>query len=86
MSTTTDTHEQATQVSDNAVDASTTSDLPVQITNAISLVACLGVLISYFVLRRKNRRIMNRTSLVLSVLMAVSDLILHVSLSPCAPL
>lgn len=64
------------------VNASTTSELPVQITNAFSLVACLTVLISYFIFRRKNARLMERTSLVLAVSMASADLLLHVRLFP----
>ncbi|KIM30013.1 hypothetical protein M408DRAFT_67003 [Serendipita vermifera MAFF 305830] len=59
------------------VDASTTSNVPVQITNSLSLAACLAVIISYFLFRRKNKRIMERTSLVLAVSMAFCDGLLH---------
>lgn len=60
------------------IEASTTSNLPVQITNSFSLVACLIVVITYFILRRKNQRIMHRPSLVLAVSMATADGVLHV--------
>ncbi|KIM26987.1 hypothetical protein M408DRAFT_330344 [Serendipita vermifera MAFF 305830] len=70
----------ASAVPDDAFDnvtASPTSDIPVQITNAISVAACLAVVISYFFFRRKNPRLMQRTSLVLAVSMASVDLLLH---------
>jgi hypothetical protein len=60
------------------VEASTTSNLPVQITNSLSLASCLAVILSYFLFRRNNKRIMERTSLVLAVSMAFSDALLHV--------
>jgi hypothetical protein len=62
----------------DGVTASTTSDLPVQITNAVSLAACVAVVVSYFLFRHKNKRIMERTSLILAVSMASADLLLHV--------
>lgn len=70
-----------THIVDDAFDdfvASSTSDLPVIITNGISLVACLAVVVSYFYFRYKNRRIMERNSLVLAAAMASADLLLHV--------
>ncbi|KAG8831895.1 hypothetical protein FRC17_002390 [Serendipita sp. 399] len=69
MSTTTDSFDQ--------VQASTTSNLPVRITNSISLVACIAVVVVYLLFRRKNPRIMERTSLILALAMAISDGILH---------
>jgi hypothetical protein len=68
--------------SDDAIDPSTTSNLPVQITNVFSLVACLAVVISYFIFRRKNNRLMERPSLVIAVSMAAADGLLHVGLFP----
>jgi hypothetical protein len=62
------------------VDASTTSNIPVQITNSLSLASCLAVIVSYFLFRRSNKRIMERTSLVLAVSMAFTDGLLHVCL------
>ncbi|KAG8761696.1 hypothetical protein FRC14_000080 [Serendipita sp. 396] len=59
------------------VQASTTSNLPVRITNSISLVACVAVVVTYLLFRRKNPRIMERTSLVLALAMAISDGLLH---------
>lgn len=65
----------------DGVTPSTTSDLPVQITNAISLAACVTVVASYFLFRRKNKHIMERTSLILAVSMASADLLLHVRIT-----
>jgi hypothetical protein len=76
--------DDSSQTVDDAFDdvtASTTSDLPVQITNAVSLAACIAVAISYFLFRRKNKRIMERTSLILAVSMASADLLLHVRIT-----
>lgn len=62
----------------DSIDPSTTENLPVQITNSFSLAACIAVLISYFIFRRKNHRLMERPSLVLAVSMATVDGLLHV--------
>ncbi|KAG8831897.1 hypothetical protein FRC17_002392, partial [Serendipita sp. 399] len=59
------------------IDASTTENLPVQITNAFSLAACLVVIAAYIFFRRRNKRIMQRPSLVLAVSMASADAVLH---------
>ncbi|KAG8858634.1 hypothetical protein FRB91_009510 [Serendipita sp. 411] len=59
------------------IEASTTENLPVQITNAFSLAACLVVIAAYIFFRRKNKRIMERPSLVLAVSMASADAVLH---------
>jgi hypothetical protein len=77
----TDDSSQSTDDAFDDVTASTTSDLPVQITNAVSLAACIAVAISYFLFRRKNKRIMERTSLILAVSMASADLLLHVRIN-----
>ncbi|KIM30015.1 hypothetical protein M408DRAFT_22441 [Serendipita vermifera MAFF 305830] len=61
----------------NAIEATTTSTVPVQITNAFSLAACVCVVVSYFIFRRKNKRIMERPSLILAVSMAAADGLLH---------
>lgn len=47
--------------------------------NSISVAACVLVIVIYVLLYRKHTRLMQRTSLVLSVAMSVSDLLLHVS-------
>ena len=48
--------------------------------NSLSVAACVLVIVIYVLLYRKHTRLMQRTSLVLSVAMSVSDLLLHVSL------
>jgi len=48
-------------------------------TNSISLAACVFTIVTYIFLRRKYPRLMSRTSLRLSIAMACSDAILHVS-------
>ena len=53
----------------------------VEVTNAISTAACLLVIVSYIVLRWKHPRLMTRTSLKISLAMACTDLIFHVSIS-----
>ena len=58
--------------------ASTTSVVPVQVTNSFSLAASIALIVSYFLFRRKNKRIMERTSLVLALSMGISDGLLHV--------
>jgi len=55
--------------------------MAVQVTNAISTAACLLVIIAYILLRQKHPRLMTRTSLKLSLAMACTDLLYHVSLS-----
>ena len=70
--------DNSTDGTDSSIEATTTSTVPVQITNAISLAACLCVVISYFFFRRKNQRIMERPSLILAVSMAAADGLLHV--------
>ncbi|CAG7853086.1 SubName: Full=Uncharacterized protein {ECO:0000313/EMBL:CCA70837.1} [Serendipita indica DSM 11827] len=59
------------------VEASTTNEVPLQVTNSFSLVACLLVIGAYFFFRRQNQRIMERPSLVLAVSMATADAVLH---------
>ena len=49
------------------------------ITNAASAGASLCVIAAYYLLRRKHKRLMKRTTLKLSLAMAMTDLILHVS-------
>lgn len=73
----TPTPSPSTPDSFDSSDAATTSDLAVKISNSISLAACIAVVVSYFYFRRNNRRIMQRTSLVLAVSMASADLLLH---------
>ena len=51
----------------------------VMATNSISLAACIFTISTYIFLRRKYPRLMSRTSLRLSIAMACSDAILHVS-------
>lgn len=70
-----------TQGDSTPVETTTTSTVPVQVTNAFSLVACIAVLVSYFLFRHKNKRIMERPSLILAVSMAAADGLLHVSKS-----
>ena len=48
-------------------------------TNSISLAACIFTISTYIYLRRKYPRLMVRTSLRLTIAMACSDAILHVS-------
>ena len=52
-------------------------------TNSISLAACIFTVSMYIFLRRKNPRLMSRTSLKLSIAMACSDAILHVRPPRC---
>lgn len=49
-------------------------------TNTISVVASSIAIVTYFILRAKNPRLMSRTSLKLSAAMACTDLVLHVRL------
>ncbi|PVG02354.1 hypothetical protein CPB86DRAFT_811450 [Serendipita vermifera] len=75
-----DTTNATITVSDDEFDhwpPSETSEVPVIVTNAVSVAACLAVLVSYFIFRRKHKRIMERNSLVLAVSMAAADLLLH---------
>ncbi|CAG7853084.1 SubName: Full=Uncharacterized protein {ECO:0000313/EMBL:CCA70835.1} [Serendipita indica DSM 11827] len=58
-------------------DAPTTNDIPLQVTNSVSLVACILVIGTYFIFLRQNQRIMERPSLVLAVSMAAADAVLH---------
>lgn len=60
------------------LEPSTTSILPIQITNSISLVACICVIITYAWFRRHNSRLLERTSLVLALAMTISDGLLHI--------
>lgn len=46
--------------------------------NSISVLACVIALSLYIFLRRKNPRLMSRTSLKISVAMATTDLLFHV--------
>ena len=55
--------------------------MAVEVTNSISTAACLLFIVAYFVLRQKHPRLMNRTSLKLSLAMNFTDLFYHVSLS-----
>ena len=54
-------------------------DVLMIVLNCISILACILVEVSYFLLRRKNSRLMSRTSLQISVAMAYTDLLFHVS-------
>lgn len=49
------------------------------ITNATSIGASLCVIAAYYLLRRKHARLMKRTTLKLSLAMAMTDLVFHVS-------
>lgn len=49
------------------------------ITNAASIGASLCVIAAYYLLRRKHARLMKRTTLKLSLAMAMTDLVFHVS-------
>ncbi|CAG7853085.1 SubName: Full=Uncharacterized protein {ECO:0000313/EMBL:CCA70836.1} [Serendipita indica DSM 11827] len=79
--TTTSYFSESTVLSANstspAVEASTTNEIPLQVTNSFSLFACLLVIGAYFFFRRQNQRIMERPSLVLAVSMATADAVLH---------
>jgi len=55
--------------------------MAVQVTNSVSTAGCLLVIFAYTILRQKHPRLMTRTSLVLSLAMACTDLLYHVSLS-----
>ena len=63
--------------SQNSVDGSSYNII--LITNAASVGASLCVVAAYWLLRRKHARIMERTTLKLSLAMAMTDLIFHVS-------
>ena len=53
--------------------------LAVEVTNALSTAACLLVIVAYVFLRQKHPRLMGRISLKLSLAMACTDLVFHVS-------
>jgi Domain of unknown function len=48
------------------------------ISNSISILACVVAVVMYILLRRKNARLMTRTSLKISVAMACTDFLFHV--------
>lgn len=67
-----------TSAPDFVLDTDRAYSIAVLVTNTISLGACVMAIVLYFVLRRKNLRLMSRISLKLSIAMAFTDLILHV--------
>ena len=56
-------------------------DVLMIVLNCISTLACIAVVVVYILLRRKNSRLMSRTSLKISAAIAYTDLLFHVS--PC---
>jgi hypothetical protein len=53
------------------------------ITNAASVGASVCVIAAYYLLRRKHARLMKRTTLKLSLVMAMTDFVFHVSVGMC---
>jgi len=49
------------------------------VSNCISILACIAAVALYILLRRKDSRLMTRTSLKISVAMICTDLLFHVS-------
>ena len=62
-----------------SADAQRDYDVLMTVLNCISILACILVVVSYIFLRRKSSRLMSRTSLQISVAMACTDLLFHVS-------
>jgi|SRR5258706_10702969 len=60
-------------------DAQRYYDVLTIVLNCISILACIVVVVLYILLRRKNSRLMSRTSLKISLAMAYTDLLFHVS-------
>ena len=60
-------------------DAQRYYDVLMIVLNCISILACIVIVVLYILLRRKNSRLMSRTSLKISVAMAYTDLLFHVS-------
>ena len=62
-----------------AADAQRSYDVLTIVSNGISILACIALAALYILLRRKNSRLMSRTSLKINVAMAYTDLLFHVS-------
>jgi hypothetical protein len=71
----------ATAPSDPTIstDAQRYYDILMIVLNCISIIACIALVALYILLRRQNPRLMSRTSLKISVAMAYTDLLFHVS-------
>ena len=63
-----------------SADAPRYYDVLMIVSNCISILACIALVVIYIFLRQKNSRLMSRTSLKISVAMACTDFLFHVSL------